>query len=227
MYTTDPISLPNLSKRLNEMYADPGRDAIAFWRLVESYIGKIANNRGISQDDLNDLVQDCLVQAWRGIGKIKVDPRHSGTNSGYSDSKINSSFTRWLSGLVARRIANMHCEKARAKEIPISQLGTWTDDDEFEATELEDLPNSPVVMQPHDDPDSDEERWSRADKVDAALAAVRALLDGDDAVMFDLLRDGSTTYGVGKAFGIEEKAVRRRITVWKGLVKRHGIEGAL
>lgn len=212
MYTTSPISFSNVSKRLNELFTDPDHDECEFWTLLKDYIGKLAN-RLVAQDDIADLEQDCLIQVFNSLPNFKP-------------IKGPSSFTRWVSGIVARRAVNLRRDKLRAMELPISQIGTWIGD-EFEATELEDLPNSPVAVQPHDDPDADEERWSRADKITAALDAVRTLLDGDDAVMFDLLRDGRTTYGVGKAFGIEEKAVRRRITVWKGLVKRHGIEVAL
>jgi DNA-directed RNA polymerase specialized sigma24 family protein len=218
------VALSNVSLRLNKMFADPKHDEYAFWTLTQDYIGKLLN-RMVSQDDIEELTQDCLIQVFKSLDKVKIDPAHSGANSGYKCWKGNSSFTRWLSGLVSRRVANMRRDRAMAKEIPLSQLGTWDEANEWRPDAIEEL-SSEAVVQPHN-PDEDElreKRWSRADRITAALDQVRELLDDTDRVIFDMFREGSTSYAIGKRIGMHESNVRRKLWQWNQMAKRAGLE---
>jgi DNA-directed RNA polymerase specialized sigma24 family protein len=211
-YRTSSISVANVSQRLNEMFADRNRDELAFWTLVQDYVGRILNGR-VAQDVLPELTQDILIEAFKSLPRFKARKEHDG---GYAESwNGNTSFTRWLSGICWRRGANIFRDLAQQKEVAISQIGTWTDDDTFEPAEL-----SVLEMESDTIPYTERlDAINRTDRVSNTLDAVRARLSAKDRKLFDLLRRGMSHLNASRKCGIAKSSVHDRIVKWRQLAE--------
>lgn len=193
------IAGEDISGKLNRMYCELASSGLNddLWYLVADYIGRLAIGL-VHYQYVDELLSDALLQTFISIPKFRP---HSG----------DTSFSRWIYGIVRFRAKHLARTRGNDKLVPISQLESpaheyWNPDDIFGAA-------------PEYDPDLLEEWFDRLDQIDLALDQVRSLLEGDDVAMFDLLRCGNSDYKTGRLMGLTQYQVRRRIIVWERMAR--------
>lgn len=202
LYRQSTVTVPNLSAEINRVFADSGRDEVRFWRLLEDYIGKVAN-RLVTQDLLLDAVQDCLIQVFKSLPKFKPRAEHD-------TGGVSTSFSRWVCGLVWRRCAHMRRTQFTSREIPVSQLPYSLGDEESDAQDITEL----------DQDGDDAERSAVAellsqDLINADLDRFRSLLPASNHALFDLMRTGISARSAAHALHLSEDIAQSRKRQWR------------
>jgi hypothetical protein len=123
--------------------------------------------------------------------------------------------------LAKRQALDLLREQKRARELPISQIGSFRDG-QFHGIELEYLRNSTAVTQFMESSAlvEDEERFAQEDATTAALDAFRELLSADDQRIFDLYREGVGGYEIAQHLGIGEDDPYTKLRTWRRLAAR-------
>lgn len=190
-----------LSTQINRMFDDPNRDEIAFWTLIQSYVAKQAN-RLVGQDRMNDLTTDVLEQVFQSLPRFKRDPKYP-----------HSSFTRWISGIASRRAANLIRESYRAneKETPVSQAGTYVNDDKWLPAKLSALEFDDVS---DDDYQTELDVEVRPAQISAMLDGIRAQIDPVDHALFAATRSGTPFARAAAEQGVHPDTARAHRKSW-------------
>jgi DNA-directed RNA polymerase specialized sigma24 family protein len=177
--------------------ADSGPDD-AFWSVVADYIVRVANSLvrqryGLANPDYVDELQSVsLIDTFLSISRFRP-------------IKGDTSFSRWIYGIVRLRARRLARRRRNDRLIPMSQL-----EDEREECYPDDIFGADIP-----DPVLIDERFDRLDQIDLMLDRMRSLLAGDDLIMFDLLRAGHTVYSTCKLMGLQRYCVSKRMTAWR------------
>jgi RNA polymerase sigma factor (sigma-70 family) len=198
----------DLSSRLNAMYADPGRDELAFWKLLRSYVSRVCNAL-VDQQSLDDLTQDALIQIFKSMPKFRPDPEHNGT-----------SFSRWVVGICKRRALDLVRARYRDRHVPASQFSLRKDhEDGFEPFDVTTLEAKITPERYFETLDSE----LLPARVASALDRLRGWLAAKHWPLFDLLRSGVRVSDAARRLHIKPNTAYARVKAWQKVARDHDI----